>query len=373
MSPGGEIAVNAAILGDRPTGLGLYALQIIRTLDALGERLVVYTSRPDLIGAPGARLEGVPAALRPERGLTGHLARLCWTQVGLRRRVASGRPRLLLNLMPEGLLRPAVPQITVVHDLLPLRYPGEYPRQQYYFRHYVPAVLGYSRTVIASSESTRRDLLAFYGLPPEKVRVVLLGYDPARFTPAPAPPGLLDEPYALFIGNVMPHKNLQRLVEGFAAAAAGIPGRLVIRGWGRAAHVDALRRRIAALGIEARVDWRRYAVDEELPHLYRRARMLLLPSLYEGFGLTALEAMACGTPVVVSDRSSLPEVVGEAGVYVDAESSPSIASAMQRLFTDDDFAKSRAEHGLARARLFSWEKTARGVQAILHEVMGGSS
>jgi glycosyltransferase involved in cell wall biosynthesis len=362
------IAVNAAIVGDRPTGLGLYAVHLIRELDALGERLVVYTSRPEVVRASGARVERIPAAVRPERGARGHLARLVWTQTGLRRRVARLRPQLLLNLMPEGLLRPAVPQVTVIHDVLPLRSPEEYPRQQHYFRHYVPAVLRQSRAVIVSSESTRRDLIDFYGLPPRALRVVLLGYDTSRFAPHAAP-AAAGEPYALFVGNVMPHKNLLRLAEAFARAVDGLPGRLVIRGWGRPTHVRALADRIDTLGIASRVDWRDYAPDEELPDLYRRARVLLLPSLYEGFGLTALEAMACGTPVIVSDRSSLPEVVGDAALFVDPEDPGSIASAIRRLFTDDTLVKTCAERGLARAQLFSWQKTARAVRSILHEVM----
>jgi glycosyltransferase involved in cell wall biosynthesis len=291
-----------------------------------------------------------------------------WTQTGLRRRVARLRPRLLLNLMPEGLLRPAIPQVTVIHDVLPLRSPEEYPRQQYYFRHYVPAVLRRSRAVIVSSESTRRDLVDFYRLDADTLHVVLLGYDTERFVPS-APRTPVGEPYALFVGNVMPHKNLLRLVDAFAEAGREAPGRLVIRGWGRASHVESLRRRIDALGVAGRVDWRPYADDDELPDLYRGARMLLLPSLYEGFGLTALEAMACGTPVMVSNRSSLPEVVGDAALLVDPEDPAALAAAIHRLFTDDAAAKTHSALGLERAKLFSWEKTARAVQSILHEVM----
>ncbi len=366
------IAVNAAIVGDRPTGLGFYALNLIHELDALGERLVVYTSRPEAVRAPGARVERVPTAVRPERGARGHLARLVWTQTGLRLRLARLRPRLLLNLMPEGLVRPAVPQVTIVHDVLPLQSPEEYPRQQYYFRHYVPTVLRQSRSVIVSSESSRRDVLDFYRLPPETLDVVPLGHDVRRFVPSPRPASN-GEPYALFVGNVMPHKNLLRLVDAFAQAVGDGPGRLVIRGWGRAPHVLALRQRIDAAGIGGRVDWRSYAADDELVELYRGARALLLPSLYEGFGLTALEAMACGTPVITSNRSSLPEVVGDAALLVDPEDTATIATAIHRLFTDEALAHAHSALGLARAKLFSWEKTARAVQAILHRVMDGQN
>jgi glycosyltransferase involved in cell wall biosynthesis len=333
---------------------------------------VVLTSRPEVVRAPGARVERVPASVRPERGARGHLARLVWTQTGLRLRVARLRPRLLLNLVPEGLLRPAVPQVTIIHDVLPLRSPEEYPRQQYYFRHYVPAVLRQSRAVIVSSESTRRDLIDFYGLPREALHVVLLGHDPGRFTPSP-PPSSNGEPYALFVGNVMPHKNLLRLVDAFAQAVGDTPGRLVIRGWGRAPHVRALRQRIDAAGVAARVDWRPYADDDELVDLYRGARALLLPSLYEGFGLTALEAMACGTPVIASNRSSLPEVVGDAALSVDPEDTRAIAAAIHRLFTEDALAYTHSALGLERAKLFTWEKTARAVQSILHRVMDGEN
>ena len=371
MLPGGgsAVAVNAAIVGARPTGLGLYTLNLIRGLDAQGECLVVYTSCPDLVKAPRALIERIPAALRPERGAAGHLLRLLWVQTGLRRRVQRARPRLLLNVTPEGILAPSLPQVTTVHDVLPLHYPAEYPRQQYYFRHYVPAVLRASRAVIVVSESTRRDVLRFYGVPPEKVHVVLAGYESDRFTPHGRAADPVGSPYALYVGNVMPHKNLPRLVEAFGLVARRLPLKLVLRGSGRARHVRALRQRIEALGLGDRVDWRPYAEPDELPALYRGARMLLLPSLYEGFGLTALEAMACGTPVVTSNVSSLPEVVGDAALLVDPSDAESMAAAMTRIIDDERLAKELREHGPARARLFSWENTARAVQRAMTQAL----
>lgn len=364
-----RIAANAAIIGERPTGLGFYALHLLEALAGLGERLTVFTSRPDLFSSMPAEVRPAPAAARPERGASGHLTRLLWVQSGLRVGVSRARAGLLLNLMPEGLLFPSIPQLTVVHDLLPLRYPAEYPRQQYYFRHYVPAVLRCSRGVIVISESTRRDVLRFYpDVRPEKVHVVLSGYDSRRFAAEPLDEARGDDRYALYLGNVMPHKNLERLVEAFALVARRTPCRLVLRGTGRPVHVARLRGRIADLGIESRVDWQPYASAEDIGALYRRARVLVLPSIYEGFGLTALEAMACGTPVVASNTSSIPEVVGDAALTVDPLDASAIAEAMTRVLTDDVLAKDLRARGVARAGAFSWEKTARAVQAVMREV-----
>jgi len=365
----GPLAVNAAIVGERPTGLGVYGLHLIEALDALGERLTVVTSCPEAVTARHARLVRVSARIRPERGAAGHLARLVWTQTALRAHVRRLRPAALLNLMPEGLLATPVPQVTVIHDVLPLHYPAEYPRQQYYFRHYVPAVLAASRRIIVSSESTRRDILRFYPrVPADRLRVVAPGYDGRRY--APGPPAASSPPYALFVGNVMPHKNLARLVEAFAAVSARGGVRLVIRGWGRRHNVDDLRARIERLGLRERVDWAPYADGATLPELYRGARMLLLPSLSEGFGMTALEAMACGTPVITAAISSMPEVVGDAAVLVDPLDPGAIAGAMARLFSDDALAEDLRARGLSRAKLFSWELTGRAVQTAVREAGG---
>jgi glycosyltransferase involved in cell wall biosynthesis len=169
----------------------------------------------------------------------------------------------------------------------------------------------------------------------------------------------------------MPHKNLGRLMEAFALVARRLPVRLVLTGWGRPRHVRELQERIAALGIERRVDWRPYAADEELLALYQGARALVLPSLHEGFGLTALEAMACGTPVVAARVSSLPEVVGEAAVLVDPLDPESIAGGLGRILTEDSLCKDLRERGLERARHFSWEATARAVQQAVARAVAG--
>ena len=370
VAPRSAIAVNASIVGERPTGLGYYSLQLISALDEFGEQLIVYTSRPDLVIAPHATVRRVSAGMRPERGASGHLQRLFWIQTGLRVHLQRDRPRVLLNLMPEGLLGSGLHQITVVHDLLPLRFPTEYPRQQYYFRHFVPAVLRSSGAIVVTSESTRHDLLHYFrDLPPRSIYVIPCGYDARRFTADQTDRPFDGEPYALYVGNVLPHKNLLRLVEAFARTVRRHEGRLMIRGWGHPAHVHTLRDRIESLGLSPRVDWQPYASDQDLPRLYRQARMLVLPSLYEGFGLTALEGMASATPVIASNVSSLPEVVGKAALLVEPTSVDSIAAAMTRLFTDDALAKELRMRGPAQAARFSWETAARAVKALVDQVI----
>jgi glycosyltransferase involved in cell wall biosynthesis len=368
-----RIAINAAIVGERPTGLGIYAVNAIQALAILGERLVVYTSRPEAIAAATrSQVRRITTAVRPERGRRGHLARLLWVQLGLRMHLRRDRPEVLLSLMPEGLFAPPVPQVVTVHDVLPLHYPREYPRQQYYFRYYIPAVLRRSRAIITISEASRQEIIRAYNVPAEKVHVAPCGYDARRFTPyGPEFNATGFDPYALYVGNVMPHKNLGRLVDAFATVSRRMPGRLIIRGWGKRQPVEALRLRIERHRLEDRVDWQPYASDEDLPVLYRGARMLLLPSLAEGFGLTALEAMACGTPVITSNRSSLPEVVADAGLLIDPEDTTTMAEAMARLFEDTRLAKELRERGLARASQFTWERVGRVVQGAINTIALG--
>jgi glycosyltransferase involved in cell wall biosynthesis len=167
----------------------------------------------------------------------------------------------------------------------------------------------------------------------------------------------------------MPSKNLLRLVDAFAAATQRRPGQLVIRGRGKHQHVEALRARIVQQGLEGRVDWQPYVSDGALPGLYRGARMLLLPSLSEGFGLTALEAMACGAPVIASNTSSLPEVVGDAGLLVDPLDIRALADAIGCLFRNDQLARELRERGFARAPRFTWARVGQAVQGAIRAVL----
>lgn len=372
MAADAPLVLNASIVGGNPTGLGIYSIKLIRALDEIRNDFFVCASSREAFGALRARIESVPRATRPDYGARGHVLRLLWLQGVLRLRLSKARAHGLLNTVPEGVLRSPVPQVTVVHDLLPLRFPLEYPRQQYYFRFLVPRILSDSRLVIADSEHTRSDILEHYGLPAGKVKVVYPGYDSSVFfcsqpDSSPRPPA---DPYILYVGNLLPHKNLLRLLDAFALLRRRLPCRLIIRGEGRPAYARLLRERIESLGLRDAVAFAGYRGEDVLRQLYSDAACLVLPSLGEGFGLPVLEAFACGTPVITASTSSLPEVAGDAALMVDPYDALGLADAMYRTLTDSGLREDLRQRGLRRASAFTWRRTALEVSRLLDGAAG---
>ena len=272
---------------------------------------------------------------------------------------------------PGGHSRRLDSQVTVVHDLLPLFFPAEYPRQQYYFRSLVPRVLRSSRVVVADSESTRRDIIKSYGIMPEKVRLIYPGYDPAIYTTGDSdgPPHPVQHSYLLYVGNLLPHKNVLTLLDALAILLRRRrPARLIIRGEGQFNYARAVRERVETLGLRDVVTFQTYADGPTLRNLYARAACLVLPSLHEGFGLPVLEAMACGTPVITSTTSSLPEVGGDVALRVDPYDTIDLSDTMYRLLEDSDLREDLRERGLKWVRAFSWHRTAEQMSRLLDEV-----
>ena len=368
----GGVGINASIIGDSPTGLGLYAINLIRALASIRDDLRVYTSYPSALGALKADVVPAMRLVRPERGMSGHLMRLIWVQTALRIRARTAGISALLNTVPEAILGSPIPQVTVVHDLLPLFFPAEYPRQQYYFRSLVPRVLQRSRIIVADSESTRRDITVSYGIAPEKIRVIYPGYDPTVYAPCVVDHSgeSPEDSYLLYVGNLLPHKNLLSLLDALAILRRRLRTRLIIRGDGQPAYARAVRERVETLGLRGAVTFEGYTEGVALRHLYARAACLVLPSLREGFGLPVLEAMACGTPVITSSNSSLPEVGGDAAVRVDPHDAVDLADAMYRVLADRDLRDDLRERGLKWVRAFSWRRTAEQMSRVLDEVGG---
>lgn len=271
--------------------------------------------------------------------------------------------------------RPGTPTILTVHDLSFVREPDSVmPGMTRHLNMWVPWSVKRADQVIAVSEATRQDLIELYHTPPEKITVIHHGVTP-EFKPVENPFDLaavcqkyaLDKtPFVLTLGTIQPRKNYRRLVQAFAQIDP--PFTLVIagnKGW----HYDTIFKEVQELGLENRVYFPDFVDDSDLPALYSAASLFVYPSLYEGFGLPALEAMACGTPVVASNQSSLPEVVGEAGVLVDPRDVGAIAEAMSRVLSDESLNRQLSETGRRRAAHFSWDKVAADLLNLYETVL----
>jgi glycosyltransferase involved in cell wall biosynthesis len=228
--------------------------------------------------------------------------------------------------------------------------------------------------IIAVSQSTARDLLELAEAPPEKIHVVYEAADPAL---SPMPSGEaerivadrygVDGPFVLFVGTLEPRKNVPTLLQAFALLRREFPTRLVLaggRGWLSEDVFDTVRQ----LAIDDGVVFLGEVRPEDLRPLYCAARAVALPSLYEGFGLPPLEAMACGTPVVVSNAGALSEIVGDAGVLVRADDPDDIAQGIGWVLGNTAFRAALAERGLARAATYSWARAARETLAVYEGV-----
>ncbi len=275
-------------------------------------------------------------------------------------------------------LRPRVPYrrlILSVYDLGGERWPdeGRFPR-------WAASVLRQAARIITISTSSKEDLCSYYGLRPDQIDVVYIGYDHHCFCPTPHPADAahvrsavsgLTDPYILCAGGLTQRKNIARLLDAFARfhSATAASQRLVITGV--APHSEAGMRyvnRSRDLGIADCVLLPGYLSDEVMPALYRRAEAVVVPSLYEGFGLPLVQAMASGTPVLASHSSSLPEVAGDAALLVDATSIDDLAGGLARITADDGLREALRRRGPERAVTFSWERCARETVAIYQDV-----
>lgn len=302
---------------------------------------------------------GAYEVVRPPAALS-HRAGHLWEQGWLPARAALARAALLLspaNLAPVAYPRNAV----VIHDAAALRFPEFYSRAYVAWQRAVlPAIARRARLVVTVSEFSRGEIVELLGVPPERVAVVPGGVD-ERFDPAaesePARRALgLARPYVLTVASRIARKNLSALDP--AARALREEGIDLVAAGGGRPHLQ-------AEGAPGEVRLLGHVPDEHLPGLYAGARAFVLPSLYEGFGLTVVEAMASGVPVVAADRGALPETAGGAALLADPEDPEAIASALLRAAADGDERRELAARGLARAAELSWDAAMRRLDGLL--------
>jgi glycosyltransferase involved in cell wall biosynthesis len=366
-----KIGIDARLAAAPRTGIGSYTGSLVEALGRIDgpDQFVLFSDKP-LPVTPEQRFTSTVLPVKQ---------RLLWTFGALPG--ACRARRLDLFHGTSNFELPAFagcPLVATVHDLIPLRCPGAVSRQyRLLFRVLIARALRAARLVMTDAEYTRREILERFPVAPNQVVTVPLAAGPA-FTPDPDPAGRrrvcarhgLEGRYLLFVSVFEPRKNIPLLVDAFEIFRREYPHGQAFQlalaggaGWRGAEIAESVRRR----GLEPAVRLLGYVPDEDLPWLYRGAELAVAPSQYEGFGLSALEAMACGTPVLAADASSLPEVVGGAGELFAPGDSALLARRIAEITAAPERCAAMRERGLARAADFSWDRTARRVLEVYRE------
>jgi glycosyltransferase involved in cell wall biosynthesis len=270
--------------------------------------------------------------------------------------------------------------VVTIHDLAFRRYPEVLTADaRRYFEQATAAAVRRADAIVTVSEQTRQDLISDYGVASDRVYRVYNGVA-SRFCPGDSKETArervsqtygLDTPYIFFLGTLEPRKNAEGLIQAFHRLyQEGLTDLTLVLAGGKGWLYDTIFETVATLDIEDRVRFLDHVPDEDLPDLYRAAQVFAWPSFYEGFGLPVLEAMACGTPVVTSNTSSLPEVTGDAALLVDPHRPDEIASAIGSLFEDQALLEDLQLRGLRQAAQFSWHRCAKQTLDVYHTIAG---
>src|SRR4029453_18394376 len=292
------------------------------------------------------------------------------------------RERADLFHAPHYVLPPLTPcrSVVTIHDCIHLQFPQYLPHRlgYAYARSSLWVAAHRSARGLTVSEASKRDILRYFGISPSKIHVIHNAID-ERFGETPSEEDVwrvreryqLNDPYVLYAGNIKPHKNLERLIEAFylLRREGADHVKLLIIG-DEISKYATLRRAVHRYKLHQHVRFFGFVPDRTLAVLYRLAGVFVFPSLYEGFGLPPLEAMASGTPVITSNLSSMPEVVGDAAMLIDPYDPAAIADGIHRVLTDETLRRDLRRKGLARAQQFSWEQSVRRVREIYQAAAG---
>ncbi|MGA9351067.1 MAG: glycosyltransferase family 1 protein [Anaerolineae bacterium] len=387
-----RIGINALFLERPETGSGQYTRHLLEALakvDPTNEYLLFSPGPAPTVSEsqlPTSNLQSPISNLRlPTCNLGENLSKLWFEQISF----PHACRRLDLAHVPyfASPLFPTVPTVVTVHDLIPLILPAYRgsPLVRLYTR-LVAAAARRAEAIITVSQASKRDIVRYLHIPPERVHIT---YEAAgeAFHPVKDEAQLtairreyaLPKRYFLYLGGFDQRKNLSTLLRAFALlvnrqrAAGGEQARLVIAGQvpGRESPLfPDPRRLVRELGVEERVIFTGWVPEGDKPALLSGAVTFVFPSLYEGFGLPAVEALACGTPVIASNRSSLPEVVGEGGILVEPTDAEALAEAMEVLLVDDVLRAELQQRALTQAAKFSWKQTAQETLTVYRKAVG---
>jgi glycosyltransferase involved in cell wall biosynthesis len=357
-----QIGINAHLLsaksGYRRAGIHQYIDQVLDHLPLLSS-----ASQYWVFSRHAARFSAKPGfAVRSSRWPTERrLVRIAWEQAAWPLLASYHKLDLLHSMAFVAPLFSRIPTVITVYDLSFIHFPGGYPTlQRNYLQSQTARSCRKAQRVITISESGRQDVHRFFQVPLDQIDVVLPGVDPL-FRPLPAAEvtafrqrEALPREVILHVGTLQPRKNIPVLLEAMAKLAR--PDVALVLAGGKGWLYQDIFERVVVLGLEKQVRFTGYIADEELPLWYNAATLLAFPSVYEGFGMPVVEAMACGTPVVAAQSSSIPEAGGEAALYFNPDNVDALTNCLSAVLDDATLATTMRLKGLAQARLFSWAR-----------------
>lgn len=370
-------------------GIGRYTRELIHALvsEAPDYAYKLFSARPPAVPPVSNSLPKAPNIAHRAAPLDERWLYRLWYRARLPLPVQTFTGPVDLFHSPDFVLPPTggnIPTILTVHDLSFIHYPNTFPANLVtYLNRVVPWSVRRATHILADSLSTKEDLRSLWGISDEKITVLYSGVN-ERFRPI-VDDGrkieirkkyrLGDNPLVLAVGTVQPRKNYELLVRAFRPVAERLPHSLVIVG-GKGWLTEGLSAEIDRQQLTSRVHLAGFVDDEDLPALYSTAELLAFPSLYEGFGLPLLEAMACGVPVISSNASSLPEVVrsieGEAAILISPHDEPAWTAEMLRLLTDSDARRLLVEAGLTQSKRFTWGASARQLADLYRRLLAAN-
>ena len=355
-----SILINYSFLLTKPTGTTTYALSLLPFLKKVEP--IILTSQP----LHNYNCYQTPVNQTAEQGFKGHLRRLMWIQFQLPKIYRELKSQLLFSPISEAPLWSQCSTVVMAHDFIPLRFPKRFSPLTPYNQYYVPQVLSQAQHIVCNSQSTANDIVKFCHIPSHKITPILLAYNANHFREiVNKSESRLLHSYFIYIGRHDPYKNVSRLISAFANLPSNRKYQLWLAGPSDDRYTPALKKQVQELGLSNQVKFLDYVSYDDLPKIISGAIALVFPSLWEGFGLPILEAMACGTPVITSNLSSLPEVAGDAAILIDPYKVAEITDAMQAIATQSGLRSHLSQLGLARASQFSWEKTGKETVDVL--------
>jgi len=350
-----QLIINLSVVFSQPTGISVYAKNLIPYLKTLEPIILTAQNYPEFNCYP------IPSNLTPAQGIKGHALRLLWTQFQLPKIYKKLKSQLLFSPLIEAPLHHNCRFIIMAHDFIPLRFPRRFSPLTPYHRYYVPQVLNQALHIVCNSQSTAKDITDFFQISPSKITPIPLAHDRLHFRCLNLP----TSNYFLYIGRHDPYKNLHRLISAFSQLPHQSDYELWLAGPVDPRYTPLLVQQVEELEITDSVKFLNYVDYNQLPLIINQAIALVFPSLWEGFGFPVLEAMACGTPVITSNLSSLPEVAGDAAILIDPYVTAGITAAMREIISDQIWRSHLSQASINRANQFSWEKTGLATVEVL--------